>query len=62
MHDRRVNQEIVVDELGRARAVREYAADGPRDEVHSRPVDAKPLVDRGLIAKIEVGRVRRQRL
>ena len=55
MHNGRVNHQVVVDELRRARAVREDPADGAGDEMHEvGPVGAEPVVDRGLVAQVEL--------
>ena len=63
MHDRGVDHQVVVDELGGPRAVGEDAADRAGDEVHRLgPIGPEPVVDRGLVAEIELiarGRQRR---
>src|SRR5262245_26462641 len=53
--DRGMDHQVVVDELGRSRGIGEDAADGAGDEKHVlRPVRLEPVVDGGLIAKVEL--------
>ena len=55
VHHGRVDQHVVVDELGRARRVRHDAADragGEHDVL--RPVRAEPVVHRRLVAQVEL--------
>ena len=55
MHHRGVDHHVVVDELRRARRVGQDAADGAGDEKDVlRTVGAEPVVDRRLIAQIEL--------
>ena len=55
VHDRRVNHHVVVDELRGSRAVCENAANCASNEVDSlRAIRLEPLVDRCLIAEIEL--------
>ena len=55
VHHRGVNQHVVVDELGRPGRVGHDAADGAGDEVDVLgPVGAEPVVDRGLVAQVEL--------
>src|SRR5687767_10559274 len=55
VHDRRVNHQIVVNELCRARAVGENAADRSGNEVNRLgAIHLEPVVYRRLIAKVEL--------
>ena len=55
MHHRGVDHHVVVDELRRPRGVRHDAADGAGDEIDVLgTVGAEPVVDRRLIAQIEL--------
>ena len=55
MNDRRVYQQVVVDELRGASAVCEDAAHSSGDEVHLvRTIRSEPVVDRGLVSQIEL--------
>ena len=55
MHHRGVNHHVVVDEFRRPRRVGHDAADGAGDEIDVLgPVGPEPVVDRGLIAEIEL--------
>ena len=55
MHDRAVDHHVVVEELRRTGGVRHDAADGPRDEEHVLgPVGLEPVVDRALVAQVEL--------
>ena len=55
MHDIRFDQEVVVEELGGARVVREDAADGRGgDEDRLRAMARHPRLDVGLAAQVEL--------
>ena len=55
VHDRRVNHHVVVDELRRTRRVGQNAADGAGDEKDVLgPIGAEPVVDRRLVAQIQL--------
>ena len=55
MHDGAVDHHVVVDELGRPRAVRHDAADRAGDEEDVlRPVRLEPVRHLGLIAEVEL--------
>ncbi len=55
LHDRGVDHQVVVDELGRARAVGQDAADRARDEENIiGAVGLEPVIHRRLIAQIEL--------
>ena len=55
MHHRGVNHHVVVDEFRRPRRVGHDAADGAGDEIHVfGSIGAEPVVDRRLIAQIEL--------
>ena len=55
VHNRRMNQQIVVDELGGTRAVGKNSTDRSGNEVDGiGAILFEPVVDRGLIAEIEL--------
>ena len=55
LHDRGVDHQVVVDELGRARAVGQNPTDRARDQEHIiGTVGLEPVIDRGLIAQVEL--------
>ena len=55
VHHRCVDHHVVVEELRRAGGVRHDAADGPGDEEHVvGTVGLEPVVDRALVAEVEL--------
>ena len=61
VHHGGVDHHVVVDELGGPRRVRQDAADRAGDEKHVLgPIGPEPIVDRRLIAEIELLARRRQ--